>query len=361
MTRMVKRLTGWVCALCLACGANASASETYQATSGNVAFDADLEIYSLVTDFAYSSVICQAGKPNLDACLTLVQTRDPGIIVSEEERVAHNGETYSFFNLTGELGSGYFSENAGSFQYATTLGDQIDTMISYYGESGADETFYSSDLAFMTVDEVTRLIDTQSSILMEGIDFDAYLTCYQVLPLSADVLNQINAAASPIMDELEAMGKQLSRKAQWTEVDECYYIVLREKVQGVPLYQNEFWPINGVGYNVSPPWLEMIVSANGLEYIGISGLWEPTSIVERGFAMSLEEACDNYVAFHSGLLGEQPFTVDRITFAYVPLFMENELFTEMVEYRPAFIFHRNDGRLEEAFDAVTKELLSWME
>ena len=140
-----------------------------------------------------------------------------------------------------------------------------------------------------------------------------------------------------------------------------YYLLLREEVQGVPFFPNEFWPVNGVGNSVSPPWAEAIVSANGFEYIEISGIWEPISIVERGFAMSLDQACDNYATFHGSLLGEESFTVNRIVFAYVPMLMDNEHFFEKIEYRPAFIFHRSDRGMAEAFDAISGELLSWME
>ena len=115
------------------------AGETYQKTMGNVTFDAELDTHSLVTDFAYSNVICKAGKPNVDDWLALVKTRDPAIAASTEERVARSGETYSFVTLTGESGSGFYNENTGTFKYATLLGEQVNTMIAYYADSGADE------------------------------------------------------------------------------------------------------------------------------------------------------------------------------------------------------------------------------
>ena len=69
----------------------------------------------------------------------------------------------------------------------------------------------------------------------------------------------------------------------------------------------------------------------------------------------------NYATFHGSLLGEESFTVNRIVFAYVPMLMDNEHFFEKIEYRPAFIFHRSDRGMAEAFDAISGELLSWME
>lgn len=361
MTRIAKGLIGFVSALFLFQASAALAGETYQKTMGNVTFDAELDTHSLVTDFAYSNVICKAGKPNVDDWLALVKTRDPAIAASTEERVARSGETYSFVTLTGESGSGFYNENTGTFKYATLLGEQVNTMIAYYADSGADEIFHGSDLSFLSIPDVIHFVNQQTPTLMEELTFDAYFNDYEVFPLSVDILNQINQFAGPAMDEMAELGKELPRKEKWTQADECYYLLLREEVQGVPFFPNEFWPVNGVGNSVSPPWAEAIVSANGFEYIEISGIWEPISIVERGFAMSLDQACDNYATFHGSLLGEESFTVNRIVFAYVPMLMDNEHFFAKIEYRPAFIFHRSDRGMAEAFDAISGELLSWME
>lgn len=359
MTSRVKMFIGLVCALFILCGSVASAEEMYQKTIGIVTFDAELNTHSLVTDFAYSNVVCKVGKISVDNWLALVKTRDPVIAYSAEERIAHTGEAYSYLTLTGEYGSGSYSENDGSFYYGTPLGDQVTTMIVY---SDADEAFQGSDLSFLSIQDVANLVVQQMPTLKEELTFDAYLNDYEVFPLSVDILNRINQSAAPAMDDMEMMGKKLSRREEWTKDDECYYLRLREEVHGVPLYENEFYPINGQGVSVSPVRANVIVSKNGFECIDIQGIWEPTSILERGFSMSLDQACDHYASYHNSLLGEQPFTVNRIDFAYVPILMENELFFEKVEYRPAFIFYRSDrGMMVEAFDAISGELLSWIE
>lgn len=361
MLRMARRWIGFVCAFCLLCCSAALSEETYQKTSGIVIFDAEVDVHSLVTDFAYSNISCKAGKPNFDDWFALVKTRDPAAVYSAEERVSRSGETYSFVALTGEFGSGFYNESTGVFKYSTLLGEQVNTMLAYYSDPGDSETFLGSELSFLSAQDVIRFVNQQTPTLMEELTFDAYFNDYRVLSLSVDILNQINQAAAPAMDEMETMGKNLSRREQWTQAEECYYLLLREEVQGVAFYPDEFWPINGVGNSVSPPWAEIIVSANGFEYIGISGIWEPMSIAERGFAMSLDQACDNYAAFHNNLLGVESFTVTRIVFAYVPMMVKNQRFWEGVEYRPAFVFHRSDRSIPEAFDAISGELLSWVE
>ena len=59
MTRIAKGLIGFVSAAFPFPGLPAAlAGETYQKTMGNVTFDAELDTHSLVTDFAYSNVIC---------------------------------------------------------------------------------------------------------------------------------------------------------------------------------------------------------------------------------------------------------------------------------------------------------------
>ena len=78
-------------------------------------------------------------------------------------------------------------------------------------------------------------------------------TIMRYFPLSVDILNQINHLQAPAMDEMAELGKELPRKEKWTQADECYYLLLREEVQGVPFFPNEFWPVNGVGNSVSPP------------------------------------------------------------------------------------------------------------
>ena len=162
MTRIAKGLIGFVSALFLFQASAALAGETYQKTMGNVTFDAELDTHSLVTDFAYSNVICKAGKPNVDDWLALVKTRDPAIAASTEERVARSGETYSFVTLTGESGSGFYNENTGTFKYATLLGEQVNTMIAYYADSGADEIFHGSDLSFLSIPDVIHFVNQQT-------------------------------------------------------------------------------------------------------------------------------------------------------------------------------------------------------
>ena len=139
-------------------------------------------------------------------------------------------------------------------------------------------------------------------------------------------------------------------------------LLLREEVAGRTIFSKRILACQRGGQQrESPLGRRPSYPQMDLEYIEISGIWEPISIVERGFAMSLDQACDNYATFHGSLLGEESFTVNRIVFAYVPMLMDNEHFFEKIEYRPAFIFHRSDRGMAEAFDAISGELLSWME
>lgn len=144
--------------------------ETYQKTSGIVIFDAEVDVHSLVTDFAYSNISCKAGKPNFDDWFALVKTRDPAAVYSAEERVSRSGETYSFVALTGEFGSGFYNESTGVFKYSTLLGEQVNTMLAYYSDPGDSETFLGSELSFLSAQDVIRFVNQQTPTLMGRID-----------------------------------------------------------------------------------------------------------------------------------------------------------------------------------------------
>ena len=347
--------------LCLCCvfmlqgGARAAAEEKYRGEQGHVTFNASVDVPPDVSELRLIKMHCKLGfEPK--QWIAVMQSYDPTISVSERE--SFDGTIYG---LLGRWGEGFVNGTTGIASYKTQRGREVSNVILFADAGEDDPVFYGSDLPFMTAEEAAMFsmgfLPARKTDSADG----AHIEVDQVFPLNADILNRLNEYAAKNMDEFEEMGATIARRERWTEEDACYYIRFRETVGGVKAHPEEFFPINTQGVGISPFSGEIILSADGVEYISFYDIAEVVSVTECASAMSLEAACGNYAAYHGQLLGEDPITVIHISFAYVPMAADNRLFYEEIEYRPAYVFYRDDKMLSETFDAVTGEVLSWTE
>lgn len=318
-----------------------------------VTFATDFVAPSGAYDEACVSMICSPDKLDYSLVASLMMLVNDDITVAQNTKTSSTGNEYILYKFTGNTGDGFYSENTGSFLFSTARGEQISELISLAAQMDSDKTYESEVISRIEIDKIMENIASWFG--------EIKIEPYVVLPLSSNVLNEMNEKALPIFEQMEQEGFPIQYSKQYVAEDECYYVLMYAQYNNIPLYQAEFWPANGVGNGISAPWIQLIVSADGIEYVEVNNMWAVRNTTIQGEIMSFERACENYSKYHQQLIGEDMIAISNISLEYVPVMLDDENYTEVVEYRVAYVFERSDMYSMEAFDAVTGEVLSWVE
>lgn len=87
-------------------------------------------------------------------------------------------------------GDGFYSENTGSFLFSTARGEQISELISLAAQMDSDKTYESEVISRIEIDKIMENIASWFG--------EIKIEPYVVLPLSSNVLNEMNEKALPI-------------------------------------------------------------------------------------------------------------------------------------------------------------------
>lgn len=318
-----------------------------------VSFPTDFAAPTGAYDEACVNLICSPDKLDYSMVSSLMAYVNDDITVDQNIKTSGTGNEYVMYKFTGTAGSGFYSEKTGSFRYSTVKGDQISELISFAAQLDSERIYESEAISSIEIDYIIE----EMTSWFGKIKIEPYV----VLPLSSKILNEMNEDALPIFEQMEEEEFPIQYSKQYVAEDECYYVLMHAQYNNIPLYQTEFWPANGVGNGISAPWIQLIVSANGIEYVEVNNMWAVRDTAIQGEIMSFDRACENYATYHQQLIGEEKIVISNISLEYVPVMIEGENYTEVVEYRAAYVFERSDMYSIEAYDAVTGEVLSWVE
>lgn len=259
---------------------------------------------------------------------------------------AINGTRYTIDNYTYTNGDKLFVSGNGAY-FGTQNSSKLDAAIrSFYPGFGAID----KDWDFASREEAYEQIKSAYSKL--GIEisgqYDVYTYDYETLKK-----NRQDAIAKLIADGNEI---SLESDADWSAADNCYYFVLQQELNGLPVTKQDNGYLTSETDIINGPSLDVIYTKNGIEMLNIMDPYELKTVEQPVAAISLEDAMKAFGSFCVQLEGGSIRTITGIKYEYVPIAKESNS-TSGYDLFPFWTFQVSGGNENQWYfiNAVTSE------
>ena len=269
-----------------------------------------------------------------------------------QEAIGQNAEG----NLAVDDGSDEFTGGSLTYQ-RNDMANHLDTYCSYAGEMGLTD---DRDLPFMSqADAVARI---QNMVGMFGVGGE--LEALDVVAMDSVDFENVKKAIMEDSDYqfLSAKGYGSDTFEQDMEV---YRIIFRMNVNGIPVYRNEpNLRQTSERFLACPATVTVLLSNNGIEMIGMMGMFEPYEEHQKETAIIGEDGVKEAIMKKFGdVILSSEFKAKNIWMEYFPLLREDS-FTEM-DLIPVWCVEFEvdgqsveDSRYSIRFNAITGEEIS---
>ncbi len=286
---------------------------------------------------------------NLYEYVTQLKSFDYDIV---QEAIGQNTEG----NLVVDDGSDKFTGGSLTYQ-RNDMANHLDTYCSYAGEMGLTD---DRDLPFMSQADAVARIQNMVGIFGVGGELEAL----DVVAMDSVDFENVKKAIMEDSDYqfLSAKGYGSDTFEQDMEV---YRIIFRMNVNGIPVYRNEpNLRQTSERFLACPATVTVLLSNNGIEMIGMMGMFEPYEEHQKETAIIGEDGVKEAIMKKFGdVILSSEFKAKNIWMEYFPLLREDS-FTEM-DLIPVWCVEFEvdgqsveDSRYSIRFNAITGEEIS---
>ena len=274
-------------------------------------------------------------------------------INTEIEDVDMSGEE-PYIYLRGEGGESFLYSSR-SFSYSKPFSAYI--MQAFRLEQGegynADEYDQNRDLSFMNRDTAFETIME----VLENLGVQTHSRKYKCYSLDFSTLSEQEFAI-----DLDGKEDPSQYKESWSEEDECYYFIIKQEEQGIPLYA----PISEVFQKFEDinAQIQVLFSSRGIEMIQITGIMEWDKNFEKVSLTDFETVMDHLYYKYSMVISDAVYQVNSADLVYLAAEEKRGTYS----MKPAWVikmkveYKGNEGQqtqeIQTLIDAVSgKELL----
>lgn len=160
--------------------------------------------------------------------------------------------------------------------------------VGYYNAS-----LYSLDgqLDFQSREGVTSMISDLLEDINAGDDYE-----YKVYALDYQTMQQEEYHMS-----IDGDADPTQYKPGWSEADDCYYAALRQRLEGIPVYHVYAGLFPALSDSNAP--VNVLVSANGVESLGIEMIFEFSDLVQIPSLAEFEDIAQAVTQKYGNILG----------------------------------------------------------
>ena len=179
-----------------------------------------------------------------------------------------------------------------------------------YGAIDKDWDFGARDEAFNKIKSAYAKLG-----IVISDQYDVYTYDYQTLKkVSQDALDKLIADGNEI---------NLESDEDWSEADNCYYFVLQQELNGLPVTKQGNGSFSAETYVTNGPTLDVIYTGKGIEMLGIMDPYEVKTVGQSVAVISLEDAMKALGNFYAQIEGGSIRTITGISYEYVPIAKDN--------------------------------------
>jgi len=273
-----------------------------------------------------------------------IPVRDKEIYELEDD----NGKLYESIYYEGENLESLLI-NPESFSYMGALMPYIANVFDL--TENTDKYSQEQDLPFQSQEEAFQ--DLKKELRKADIDIGDEYKCYA---LDYKIMQEEEYAI-----DMDGNEDTSSYKPSWSQEDDCYYFIIWQKFQDVPVYQLDEGELRNADDENAP--IQILYSKNGIEMMEFSKVYHFEESEEVVELKPFEEVAQTVNQKYSMLLGDMFFKVTKAELYY----MADELNEDQYELMPVWIIdimqyeseENNDGedgsKIQEAVNAATAE------
>lgn len=189
----------------------------------------------------------------------------------------------------------------------------------------------NTDLPFAS--EATVEKDVRAALAKIGLrnvgDCTIYSLDWQTLQSEAK-----KVLADPNNADWIQSGK-MSVRSDWSESDDCYYLWLRDQIDGIPIIDHPY-QLKTQDVYVDGTYIEVLYSQDGIQYLVAGTVYQPESAIRTASLLSVEDVLPEVKEKYDSIITEYSYTITQIALCYVPSPGDAEQsFYEMI---PAYAF-----------------------
>ncbi|MBW9158704.1 hypothetical protein [Clostridium tagluense] len=226
--------------------------------------------------------------------------------IKEKKQDGQSSFTVNNKNLT-------IPEEPGSFNFITPLGDYVKSIVN---EGAEVNKFKLKELEFMTKSKATKQVTDMLKTLdiTPNMKPKIYALDYNTLKKEQDMLMK-DKDYKYFVD----LGKT-KIKDKWTKDDECYYMLFRIDMNGIPCYDSHY-TMQSLDSMVSGSEARVIISKNGIESFDINGLIynQKNSKINTSHLISMQQAVESLKKKYSNVILKDEMLVTGISIIYLPV------------------------------------------
>ena len=290
----------------------------------HVKVDANVHI---PTDFNYEQEAIGKGKLgnfDSDKVKELLMKDTKSVETAEEDgELFYEGEDGSYLDVYPMEGYiSYYTAQASYIEQTLRYGEGISS-------NNLDRYSQEEDLPFETRTDVIHNIRSQMKEI--GIDLGENYKCYA---LDHETMEEEEIAYDNIGEASEE-----AKKVEWTQEDDCYYIVFDMECEGRPLYMDGYGDFeDGKGMDQSE--ISFIYSKNGFEEITIMNYYAIEDVGENISVITLEDALEALKSKYDSVILTTDITIKDIRLQYVPVYETKNSCT----IEPVWVFMTSDRK-----------------
>lgn len=207
-------------------------------------------------------------------------------------------------------GTNYFIYTTNKFKYIQPVFNYLPSQGNY----NVDEFKQNQDLPFMPYQKAIG--EVRKTIISLGISLDdtveIYSLDYQTMQTQERILKKQSKLINP------NTGSLATPKDHWGKDDDCYFMIFRTNLDGVPVYPK----VHGyVEYNTFVPsdYIYACYSRNGLEYLSINSIYQKADILEKDVKIiGIEDALATIKRKYSNVILSSQYTITNMELYYMP-------------------------------------------
>ncbi|MBC8059813.1 MAG: hypothetical protein H7Y18_04025 [Clostridiaceae bacterium] len=201
----------------------------------------------------------------------------------------------------------------GRFNFITPLGDYVKSIIDSRDEVSK---FKSAELDFVAKSKATE----QVTALIKTLDITSH-TSPEIYALDYNTLQQEQDGLMKDKNYKYFVDLGKTRiKEKWTKDDECYYMVFRIDMNGIPCSNTNF-TMQSLDAMISGSELGVIISKDGIESFNINGVIyeQKNSKVKTSGLISMEQALESLKKKYSNVILKEEAIITGISMVYLPV------------------------------------------
>ena len=263
----------------------------------------------------------------------------------EEPETISNDDPDSYYGKKDEFLAVY---PTGIFFYTDFYKYVNHTFSLFEDDRNAEKYMKDTDFDFASRDEAKEIVLKELDSLGAGLGSEYFINMYS--------LDYETMKENEKVIDMEGKPDKSAYKPEWSSKDNCYYLCIRQSVNGIPVgYKYADADENINEYNAP---IQLLYSSSGIEFLSIDRMFDFSDKNEEVVLADMDKVSDCIAKKYNDILNKSKYSVNKLELHYICVKESESKYT----VRPAWVVSMSEiggiAQFQMIIDAQTaKELI----